>query len=260
MVIVVERISPMVSGLASLGQRPMMRLKHASAFICRDPFCMVQFFFHLRSRKPNRKIVMHRHFLAALVSTSFLLAAPGVVAQTQEAPASYAAMTVRDKADALLTYFINGTKGAMDAEARLMATVGMKAEADLALAQSSAFVHESTPGQMEEVILLRTNGNAALAKKLSAGGIALTDAQKAEFATNIQALAPSVTQFNELMTDFPELKKALRDAGLKRKKALFVSRFLPQALADSKLSLGAALAFARANNIVVAPAVAELAK
>ncbi|MES2901163.1 MAG: hypothetical protein V4723_15645 [Pseudomonadota bacterium] len=203
---------------------------------------------------------MQRNLLAALVSALVLLAAPAASAQTEEVPASYAAMSMRDKSEALLTYFINSTRGAMGAEARLMAVAGMKTEADKAMAQSGAFVHESTPGQMEEVILLRTSGNAALANKLAAGGIALSDAQKADVSASIDALAVSVTQFTDLMIDYPELKKALRDAGLKRKKALFVSRFLPQALADSKQSLGAALAFARANNITVAPATLELAK
>ncbi len=203
---------------------------------------------------------MQRNLLAALVSASLFLSAPLALAQTEDVPASYAAMTVRDKADALLTYFINNTKSAMGAEARLMAAVGMKAESDLATAQSSAFAHESTPGQMEDVISLRTNGSAALAKKSAAGGIALNDGQKAEVSASIDGLALSVTQFNELMTDFPDLKKALRDAGMKRKKGLFVSRFLPQALADSKQSLAAALAVARANNISIAPAALELAK
>ncbi len=167
---------------------------------------------------------------------------------------------MKEKQEALLTYFLTTNQGALDAEARVMLAVGMKAEADKNLAQALAFVHEATAGQMEETLLSRSAANAALAKKLAAGGLTLSEAQKNEIAVGIEGMALSVTQFSEMMTDFPDLKKALRDAGLKRKKALFASRFLPQSLADSKLVLAATVAFARANNIPFSPEAGELAK
>lgn len=203
---------------------------------------------------------MQRKYLAAVIAATLLMSSSAVLAQAADAPVSYPAMPMKDKVQEVLSYFIDTTKIAMSAEARVMAAVGMKAEADLAQARGSAFIPEATPGQMEEALQLRTSGNAALAQKLAAGGIVLSDAQKAEISAGIAGMALAVKQFNELMTDFPDLKKALRDAGLKRKKALFASRFLPQSLADSKQALAATVAFARANQIAFSAEAGELAK
>ncbi len=204
---------------------------------------------------------MQRTLLAAAAAACLLLCSTNALAQAAAVdPTSFAGTSMKDRTEALLTQFMDATRGVMEAESRVMAAVGMKTEADLARAQATAFVPEATPGQMEETLQVRTNGNAALAKKLAAGGVALTDAQKGDLSASIDSMAHSVKQFSEMMVDFPDLKKALRDAGLKRKKALFASRFLPQALSDSKLALGASVAFARANNIAFSPQAGELAK
>ena len=220
---------------------------------------MVEFFLACNLQCHIERMFMQRQLLAAL-ATAIVLGASPVTLAADEAKLTFAEMSLKERQEALLGSFLTANQGALDAEARVMLAVGMKPEADKNLAQALALVPEVTSGQMEETLQSRTAANAALANKLSVGGLTLNDAQKNEVTLGIEGMALSVKQFGDMMTDFPELKKALRDGGLKRKKALYASRFLPQSLADSKQSLAATVAFARANNIPFSPAAGELAK
>lgn len=50
-------------------------------------------------------------------------------------------------------------------------------------------MHESTTGQMEEEIQLRSNANASLAGKLAAGGVTPTEQQKQAFTAGLEGMA-----------------------------------------------------------------------
>lgn len=172
-----------------------------------------------------------------------------LIAQPVIAHAQGAAIT---RWNDLMPRFVDASNEAVAAEARLLGTAGLREQVAAIDAQARVMSREATPGMVEQLMAARSSAALALAAKLASPGLTLDSAAKQQFGDGIDGLARAIKQYEAMSTDLPALKQLMRDAGAKARTGLFVAKSLPDYVRDAKQELGAAVKFARANNIAFA--------
>ncbi|MES2318729.1 MAG: hypothetical protein V4631_14715 [Pseudomonadota bacterium] len=198
---------------------------------------------------------MQNKFLA-LCAVAALAANPGLVqAQVGNGGATYSEVNNKTSLADFMPKFISASRIAIAAQASMDTTVGMADQANALTAQASEMKLDSAPGIVEKVMDARAADALALNAKLASAGLTIDAAKKPQFTADIEDLARSIKQFEELSSDLPYMKTQLRGAGAKGRTGLFVAKSLPGYSKEMKAQLAAAVAFARANAIPFAPEV-----
>lgn len=196
---------------------------------------------------------MQNKFLA-LCAVALMFANP-VIAQEQAADssASYFDATSKNAWSDFTGKFVTSTLDAMAAQASMLTAVGLTEQAASVTAQSKELSRATPPGAIERIMATRAAAGKALNAKLA--GLSLEAEKKPQFSADIDALALAIKHYDQLTTDMPMLKSQLRGAGDKGRSGLFVAKSIADYKRDLRQDLAAAVAFARANNIVYAPEV-----
>jgi hypothetical protein len=194
---------------------------------------------------------MHKKFLA-LCAVAALFANPGTVqAQVGNGGATYSDVTNKNQWSDFMPKFVDASGESISGQAHLLFAVGLSEQAAPLAAQAKEMSRDATPGMVEQLMATRKSVSSTLTAKLAAGGMTLQPAAKQDFADGVNSLARAIKQYEEMSTDLPGLKAALRGAGAKARTGLFVAKSLPAYVGDVKQELAAAVKFARANQIAV---------
>lgn len=227
-----------------------MRVKHS--LIANVGHCVYSFRLRRFLNVPILKgLNMQKKFLA-LCAVAALFANPGMVqAQVGNGGATYADVTNKNQWSDLMPKFVDATGESIAAQAHLLFAVGLSAQAAPIAAQAKEMSRDATPGMVEQLMATRKSVSSNLSAKLAAGGLTLQPAAQQDFSAGIDSLARAIKQYEDMSTDLPGLKAALRGAGAKARTGLFVAKSLPTYVSDAKQELAAAVKFARANQIAV---------
>jgi hypothetical protein len=201
---------------------------------------------------------MQNKFLA-LCAVAAIFANPGMAqAQVGNGGATYSDVNSKNAWAEFTPRFVTATLDALAAQASMMSALGMAEQAAGVTAQAKELTLDTPPGTVESIMAARATAAQALGAKLAAAGASFDAAKKPQFGADIDALARTIKQYEELSTDLPYMKTQLRGAGAKGRTGLFVAKSIPNYTRDMKLELAAAVTFARANNITFAPEVSAL--
>ena len=201
---------------------------------------------------------MQKNFLA-VCAVAALFAHSGLVqAQVGNGGATYSDVNNKNQWAEFMPKFVDATGESIAAQARLLMSVGMGEQANALAAQAKDFSRAATPGMVEQLMTSRERTSQALAGKLAGGGMTLDAAAKQQFGEGIDALARAIRQYDDISVDLPGTKQQLRGAGEKARTGLFVAKSLPGYIKEAKQELAAAVKFAGANGILVAPDVSAL--
>ena len=200
---------------------------------------------------------MQNRFLAVCAVAAVFASSGLVHAQVGNGGATYADVNNKNQSADFMPTFVDATGESIAAQARLLGAVGMGEQAAAMAAQARELSSAATPGMVEQLMASRARTSGALSARLGAGAT-LDAAARQQFGEGIDALARAIKQYNDISTDLPGLKQQLRGAGQKARTALFVAKSLPGYVKDAKQELAAAVAFARANSIPVAPEASAL--
>ena len=203
---------------------------------------------------------MQNKFLS-MCAVAALVATPALVqAQVGNGGATYSEVNNKTMMAEFMPKFIGASRIAIAAQASMGTAIGMGEQAAALTTQASELKLDSAPGIVEKVMDARNAGALAVNAKLASAGLVIDAAKKPQFGADIEDLARTIKQFEELSIDLPYMKTQLRGAGAKGRTGLFVAKSLPGYVKEMKAELAAAAVFARANGIALAPEVnAQLA-
>ncbi|MES2148658.1 MAG: hypothetical protein V4508_02590 [Pseudomonadota bacterium] len=201
---------------------------------------------------------MTNNYFKAAVASLLLVCAGASHAQLGNGGA---AMSDVERANAspatVVERYVRNAQVVLDAEASLLAGVGLKEQAAKAGAQSKALAPDSTRGTIEVAILLQTDSGSALEQKIGGLTLALDDAGRRQFSEGMFELARGITEGAAVSKDLAGMKQKLKTPGQAAAAALYLSKSLPGVVKSLTQTLKAAVDFSKANNISVPPQASE---
>lgn len=159
------------------------------------------------------------------------------------------------KVEEVVPNFIATTHPVLAAQASILTVLGMPAEASKLLATGAALTPGATRGTIDEMVELQGDAAGKIADRLDAKP-QLDDAAKKVLADSVRDLAAGYANYATMSRDLEPLRKRWR-GGSMTSGALFVAKSLPFAVKKLGNSLKATAEYAKANNIALAPEVAE---
>jgi hypothetical protein len=157
-----------------------------------------------------------------------------------------------------LADFVQLTQTDLAANAALLTSLGLAAEAGRSQAEADGFSVETTPGKIEATVGSAGAAHQLVMTKLASSPV-LSAENQATFAAGALGLAQAAKRYSEVGGNLVAVKKALVDAGQKGRMALFAAKTVPATLTQVRQQLQAMVQFAKANNITLAPEVYEIA-
>jgi hypothetical protein len=192
-----------------------------------------------------------------LAGAALLLACGAASAQLGNGGGTYAGVDkVNLNPPAIVASHMDNAQLVLNADAKLLGTVGLTDAAAQATAAAGTLTADATRAQIEEALKVQSDSGHALEQKLAAKA-ELSDTAKLAFSSAVGDLARGLTAEADMARDLTEVRKTLKPGGGAAASAIYLSKALPGSVKDLGETLRAAVAYAKANNIMLPQAATE---
>ena len=196
--------------------------------------------------------------LSCMLGMALLFAAGGASAQVQLGNGGAALSDVArtgPPAGNMMNDYLDASRRVMGAEAALCDALGLKDEAAQARKLSAELSDDVTIGTLEAAI----KAHADLQKRMAGALGSAKPAAGGQSGAAILELAAGAKDYKKLTVGLADVKKKLRDTLPKSRNALYIAKVAPDLVDETKAVLNAAIAFAAANGVALAPEVGAIA-
>lgn len=185
-------------------------------------------------------------------AAAMLLASVPAFAQPGNGGAKYSDVGSADvKVSDVVPNYVAAAVPLFAAETALLSAVGDQADADRLQTASKGLTNDATRGALDEINTAHMDALAGLEKALAAKPT-LDEGARKQYADALRGLGLGLAEYTKMNRDLEPLRKKWRGGGTTTA-ALYVAKGMPFALKSLGSAAKAAIEYAQANNIPVAP-------
>ncbi|UMR31555.1 hypothetical protein MJ904_04860 [Massilia sp. MB5] len=152
-------------------------------------------------------------------------------------------------AEQIVKRYVNGTQSVMNADANMLAALGLKDESEKAALHAKNLTEGATKDALEGASKVQTDSSKALEEHMAGKKVVMDEESKKRFANGLADLARGVIQYVGVSKDMSGFKPSVTSLGAAANSAVYIVQSLPGSLKSVGSTLKTAIDFAKSNNI-----------
>lgn len=152
-------------------------------------------------------------------------------------------------AEQIVKRYVSGTQSVMNADANMLAALGLKDESEKAALHAKNLTEGATKDALEGAAKVQTDSSKVLEERMKGQKVVMDEESKKRFSNGLADLARGVIQYVGVSKDVSGFKPSVSSLGSAATSAAYIVQSLPTSLKSVGSTLKTAIEFSKSNNI-----------